>query len=227
MARKARGATPEGVYHIQQSSTDRRNLFESDADRMKFLELLKEAKQKYGIKLYAYCLEEPNAYHIIIHANGSDLSKLMKSLNIAYAIYVGFDGPLFKDRYKSKLIDSVCTFESIKSEVIYSKNKGTITNDTGSTRSCFNSDPMNCDDENPFEAICMPCLKTKDEAYAKLEKRAQSQNVTIDALLKNKRTRNDLILEYRKASLLTLKELGDLFGGLSESTVSKILKASL
>lgn len=227
MARKARGATPEGVYHIQQSSTDRRNLFESDADRMKFLELLKEAKQKYGIKLYAYCLEEPNAYHIIIHANGSDLSKLMKSLNIAYAIYVGFDGPLFKDRYKSKLIDSVCTFESIKSEVIDSKNQGTRINDADSTRSCFNSDPMNCDDENPFEAICMPCLKTKDEAYAKLEKRAQSQNVTIDALLKNKRTRNDLILEYRKASLLTLKELGDLFGGLSESTVSKILKSSL
>ena len=160
MARKARGATPEGVYHIQQRSTDQRSLFESDEDRMKFLQLLKETKQKYGIKLYAYCLEDRNNYHIIIHANGSDLSKLMKSLNIAYAIYVGFDGPLFKDRYKSKLLDSACTYEAIRSEVFYSKSNKT---------SCFNSDPMYCDDENPFEAICKPCLKTLDEAHTKLE----------------------------------------------------------
>lgn len=218
MARKARGATPEGVYHIQQRSSDQRRLFESDEERMKFLALLKETKQKYGIKLYAYCLEYDNTYHLIIHANGSDLSKLMKSLNISYAMYVGFDGPLFKDRYKSRLIDSSCTFEAIRSEVVLSKN---------GEMSCFNSDPLYCDDDNPFETICMPCLKTKADAYTKLEQKAQRQNLTVDALLMNKETRNALIIEFRKASLLSLKDLGALFGGLSESSVSKILKSSL
>ncbi len=221
MARKARGATPEGVYHIQQRSTDQRSLFESDVDRMKFLELLKETKQKYGIKLYAYCLEDRNTYHIIIHANGSDLSKLMKSLNIAFAMYVGFDGPIFKDRYKSTLIDSACMFERIKSEVVEIKAF-----DTQTRNPCFNSDPMFCDDENPFEVICMPCLKTMDEAYGKLERMAQNQNHSVEDLLKNKEARNVLIIEFRKASLLSLKDLGALFGGLSESTVSKILKSS-
>jgi REP element-mobilizing transposase RayT len=217
MARKARGASPEGVYHIQQRSTSHRSLFESDADRMKFLQLLKDTKQKYGIKLYAYCLEDQNTYHIIIHANGSDLSKLMKSLNIAYAMYVGLDGPLFKDRYKSKLIDSACTYESIRSDVVYSKNE---------EMSCFNSDPMYCDDENPFDAICIPCLKSIEEAYSKLELESHNQNLTIEALLKNKGVRNALIVEFRKSSLLSLKDLGKLFGGLSESTVSKILKSA-
>ncbi len=218
MARKARGATPEGVYHIQQRSTELRSLFESDDERMKFLQLLKETKQKYGIKLYAYCLEDPNTYHIIIHANGSDLSKLMKSLNIAYAMYVGFDGPLFKDRYKSHLIDSACTYEAVRSDVVNSKNE---------KMSCFNSDPLYCDDENPFDAICMPCLKTRDEAYLKLEKLASSHQMTVDEMLGNKEIRNDLIIEFRKSSLLSLKELGLLFGGLSESSVSKILKANV
>ena len=217
MARKARGATPEGVYHIQQRSTNQRNLFESDEERMKFLQILNETKLKYGIKLYAYCLEDPNTYHIIIHANGSDLSKLMKSLNIAYAMYVGFDGPLFKDRYKSMLIDSACTYEAIKSEVVHPKSK---------EMSCFNSDPLYCDDENPFEMICTPCLKTSDEAFVKLQKRAESHQLTVDEMLGDKALRNALIIEFRKSSLLTLKDLGLLFGGLSESSVSKILKAN-
>lgn len=218
MARKARGATPEGVYHIQQRSTDQRSLFESDEERMRFLQLLKETKQKYGIKLYAYCLEDPNTYHIIIHANGSDLSKLMKSLNIAYAMYVGFEGPLFKDRYKSTLIDSACTYEAIRSEVVYLKSE---------EMSCFNSDPMYCDDENPFDTVCIPCLKTRDEAYQKLQQHARSHQLTVDEMLGNKEIRNALIIEFRKSSLLSLKDLGLLFGGLSESSISKILKANI
>lgn len=221
MARKARGATPDGIYHIQQRSTNQKSLFETDEDRMKFLELLNKTKQKYGIKLYAYCLEDRNTYHLILYANGSDLSKLMKSLNIAYAMYVGFDGPLFKDRYKSTRIGSACEFEVIKSEIANLK-----VSDTNDTRSCFNSDPKYCDDDNPFETTCTTCIKTSDEAFVKLQSMAKSHNLEVEDFIKNKEARNDLIIEFRKASLLSLKDLGALFGGLSESSVSKILKSS-
>lgn len=220
MARKARGATLDGIYHIQQRSTSKKSLFETDSDRMKFLELLNITKRKYGIKLYAYCLEDPNAYHLIIFANGSDLSKLMKSLNIAYAMYVGFDGPLFKDRYKSTLISSACEFEAIKTEIMASKMEVNAV----ASKACFNSDPMYCDDDNPFEATCPTCIKTSDEAYTKLQSLAERHGLEVEELIKIKEIRNDLIIEFRKSSLLSLREIGLLFGGLSESTVSKILK---
>lgn len=217
MARKARSAAPDGVYHVQQSSTDQRCLFESDTERMKFLELIKEAKQIYGFKLYAYCLEDKNAYHLIIHANGCDLTKLMKSLNIAYAMYVKFDGPLFKDRYKSTLILNKCEFDRIKAEIICSKKQG----------SCFNSETEFCDDEDPFERVCSECIKTSVDAYRKLSEIASSENMDLEALLKDKTRRNHLIVEIRKTSILSLKEIGEVFGGLTESSVSKILKSSL
>jgi DNA-directed RNA polymerase specialized sigma subunit len=37
--------------------------------------------------------------------------------------------------------------------------------------------------------------------------------------------RNDIIKEIRKNSTLTLKEIGELLGGLGESRVSRILKS--
>jgi hypothetical protein len=86
---------------------------------------------------------------------------------------------------------------------------------------------MNCDDENPFETICMPCLKTRDEAYQKLQEHARTHRLTVDEMLGNKEIRNALIIEFRKSSLLSLKDLGLLFGGLSESSISKILKANI
>ncbi len=217
MARKARGAAPYGVYHIWQTSTEGRSLFESNDERMKFLELIKEAKLKYGFKLYAYCLERKNAYHLIIHANGSDLGKIMKSLNIAYAMYVKYDKPLFKDRYKSEQILTETAYETIKSEITCTKIP----------ESCFNTDSSYCDDDNPFDFECKACLRSGQEAIKKLAEIAYSEGMTVDALLKDKERRNTLILEFRKTSLLSLRELGEVFGGISESMVSKILKSSL
>ena len=216
MARKAREAAPDGLYHIQQSSTDQRCLFESNEERMKFLELIKEAKQIYGFKLYAYCLEDKNAYHLVIHANGCDVTKLMKSLNIAYAMYVKFDGPLFKDRYKSTLIENKCEFDRIIAEIICSKKLG----------SCFNSETEFCDDEDPFESVCKDCIKTSEDAYQKLLEIADAEQIAVEELLKDKDRRNALIVTFRKTSILSLKDIGELFGGLTESSVSKILKSS-
>ena len=214
MARKARGAAPYGVYHIIQTSTKDCRLFETHENRMKFLELLKEAKSKFGFKLYAYCLENDHIYHLVLHANGSDLSKLMKSINIAYAMYLKLDKPLFKDRYKSELIATSCDFDRIKAEVTCSK----VLN------SCFNSDTAYCDEGDPFDTECPTCMRSPMEAFEKLMRIAQEEHTTLDQLLKDKVRRNALIREFRRASFLSMKEIGQLFGGISESTVSKILK---
>lgn len=217
MARKARGASLYGIYHIQQSSSGLRPLFQSDDERRKFLELLKAVKHKYGIKLYAYCLENYNSYHLLIHANGSDLTQMMKSLNIAYAMYIKCEKPLFKDRYKSFKISDKVNFDKVIAEIMCSKVKG----------SCFNSDSEVCDAGDPFQMDCKTCIKTLDEAYLKLSEISEAKDVDVADLLRDKEQRNSLIQEFRRSSSLSLKELGHLFGGLSESSISKILKSSL
>ncbi|NOH15075.1 transposase, partial [Clostridium cochlearium] len=60
-------------------------------------------------KVYAYCLMT-NHGHFIIDSNGADISKIMQGQNLSYAI--NFNkinkrrGPLFQDRFKSKIVDT-------------------------------------------------------------------------------------------------------------------------
>lgn len=217
MARKAREAVSDGIYHVMQNGNTTRRLFVTDTDRQMFLDLLIATKKKYDFKLYAYCLEDANTYHLLLHVNGGDLTKIMKSLNIAYAMYVKCENKLFKDRYKSTRVDSLCDFERIKTSVVCNRVED----------SCFNTDPTICDLDNPFnqEVRCNACIKDLDEASSALEVIAVSENATVQALLENKEKRNALLLHFRKHSLLSLKDLGVLMGGLSESMVCKILKS--
>ncbi len=67
-------------------------------------------------------------------------------------------------------------------------------------------------------------MKSPVEALERLMRIAEAESMTLDELLKDKERRNALIREFRKSSLLSLKEIGNVFGGMSESTVSKILK---
>ncbi|HCW73194.1 MAG TPA: hypothetical protein DHM90_04710 [Clostridiaceae bacterium] len=52
------------------------------------------------------------------------------------------------------------------------------------------------------------------------------RGMSLTELLKEKELRNELILKFRKNSTLSLKELGSLFGGLSESSICKILNTA-
>lgn len=217
MARKARQAVSDGIYHVIQKGNTARCLFETDADRHTFLNLLIEAKKKYDFKLYAYCLEDTNTYHLLLHVNGGDLSKIMKSLNIAYAMYIKCEQKLFKDRYKSIRIESVCDFEEVRSSVICNRIEG----------SCFNTDAAVCESDNPFEqnTRCTECINDIEEAMRVLETFADEEGVTVKEMLAHKEKRNTLIRYFRMQSSLSLKELGILMGGLTESMICKILKS--
>ena len=52
----------------------------------------------------------------------------------------------------------------------------------------------------------------------------QERKQTFEDMINNKETRDKLIKMLRDNSSLTLKEIGKLFGGLSESRVSRIAK---
>ncbi|MFZ5634720.1 MAG: REP-associated tyrosine transposase [Bacillota bacterium] len=96
------------VYHVIQRGNERRNLFNDDKDRKKFLEILSRMKHKYNFKIHGYCLMD-NHVHIIIDIMENDISTVMKSINVSYARYFNDKynrvGHLFQDRFQSELVE--------------------------------------------------------------------------------------------------------------------------
>jgi REP element-mobilizing transposase RayT len=62
------------------------------------------------------------------------------------------------------------------------------------------------------------------EARQRMERSLAEEKLSIDELLQDKKRRNEMIKAIRKNSSLSLKELGELFGGLSESRISRIVR---
>lgn len=107
MPRIARIKSGTAIYHIMARSISEVKLFRSSDDKKKYMKLIKEYQKLYNFKIYAYCLMD-NHLHLIIDANGADISKIMHCINFKYARYFNTvhkrHGHLFQDRFKSKIV---------------------------------------------------------------------------------------------------------------------------
>ena len=218
MARRARIKEPFGFYYVHQTGGGDRPLFMDDADRERFLEVLRRAQRKFGFRLHAYCVLSADEYHLVLDVNGSDLSSLMKSLNIGYAMYVRSEHPLFKDRYVSRPL-------ATEEEVLDQMRRIHRPTDTVYNSWCHYDEtaPIPLDWIASPQEPCRNCIRTLPEARRHLEKVAREGGMEAPGLLEDLDFRNQLIRDFRRRSTLSLKEIGQLFGGLTESSVSKIL----
>ncbi len=233
MPRAARIKDVYGIYHITQQGCEHRNLFNNDYDKNKFLSILIASKDKNDFKLYGYCLANSNTYHLIINSNGADISKIMKEINIGYAMYVDSSIPIFKDRYKSELIRDKESLLSLLKEMhengkkIESNYNSYCFYDEDGLQTTFLLDiedlRLLSSDCSSIQPECKNCINTLEEAKIKLNKIAKSKGLNVEDLLKDKTQRNEVIKDFRRNSTLSLKELGVVFGNLSESTICKIL----
>lgn len=109
MPRYARIKSKYSVYHIMVRSISEVFLFKEKSDKVEYISIIKKYQKFYGFKIYAYCLMDNHA-HFIICSNGSDISKIMHSINFLYAQKFNHKynrhGHLFQDRFKSKIINS-------------------------------------------------------------------------------------------------------------------------
>ncbi|RXI45709.1 transposase [Clostridium tetani] len=109
LPRSARVKTDNSIFHIMVRSISEVNLFQTDFDKIQYLNFVKFYKEIFNFKVYAYCLMS-NHGHFIIDANGADISKIMHGLNLKYSLNFNKRykrrGHLFQDRFKSKIIDS-------------------------------------------------------------------------------------------------------------------------
>lgn len=98
-----------GFYHIYSRGSEKRVIFLDKADRQRFLNRLKEYKEKHQVSVLCYCLMS-NHYHLLVQQTTPEpVSKFVYRLNLAYAMYFNKRyervGPLFQGRFKAKNID--------------------------------------------------------------------------------------------------------------------------
>ncbi len=100
---------PGAIHHVTAHAVSGQDMFLVDGDRHKFLSLLTDVHQRWGLSFHGYCLMS-NHYHLEIETPDGALSAPMKSLNYRYASYLNqrLDrrGHLFDGRFKNVVVDA-------------------------------------------------------------------------------------------------------------------------
>ena len=108
MARNSRLPFPGAIYHVCLHGNGNQPIFLDDTDRTRLLLLLQEGIEKFGHKIYAYCLL-PTRLQLVIEVAEVPLSRIMQQLGFRYTRWFNDwhqqAGHLFQGRYKAILLD--------------------------------------------------------------------------------------------------------------------------
>lgn len=108
MPRIARGLADGYIYHVLNRGNSKQEVFRKSHDYNVFLDRMKEAKNKYPIEIFAYCLM-PNHFHIVVLAiKAEGLSRWMQWLMTShvrrYHRHYETRGHVWEGRFKSFII---------------------------------------------------------------------------------------------------------------------------
>jgi len=105
MPRHARVVFEGVAHHITQRGNYRQSIFEDDADRKKYLQLVGEYSEKYKTKIFAYCLMTNHVHFIAAPMKPDSLALTFKYANMRYSKYFNFknkkSGHLWQARFYS------------------------------------------------------------------------------------------------------------------------------
>lgn len=108
MARPLRLEFAGALYHVTARGDRREPIYEDDADRCAFLDVLGTVIEDFNWVCHAYCLMG-NHYHLLVETRDGNLSKGMRQLNGLYTQRSNRRhrrvGHLFQGRYKAILVD--------------------------------------------------------------------------------------------------------------------------
>lgn len=108
MPRQPRIDIEEGFYHVLNRGVEKRVIFQEPRDYEKFLDTLEKLVKELKFSVFCYVLL-PNHFHLSLQTKNHSLSKIIGRLLTSYAVYFNKKnkrvGPLFQDRFKSKLVE--------------------------------------------------------------------------------------------------------------------------
>lgn len=109
MARATRTDVGGHVYHVLNRANAKTRIFESESDYQLFESILEEAKEKFGMRILAYCLM-PNHWHLVLYTSqDGDLARFMSWVSNTHTQRwhaskgTTGQGHLYQGRYKSFL----------------------------------------------------------------------------------------------------------------------------
>lgn len=108
MGRPIRIEYPAALYHITSRGNEKKKIFLREGDRVRFLKILEDYHDRYGILIHSYVLMD-NHYHLILETPRGNLLKVMHGINSSYTGYFnrkhGRSGHLFQGRYRGILVE--------------------------------------------------------------------------------------------------------------------------
>ena len=107
MARVLRVVAPDIVYHVINRANGREGIFQKEKDYAAFEKILIEGKEKYDMRILAFCIM-PNHWHLILYPKtDEDLSQFMRWITHTHTQRfhthyhtIGY-GHLYQGRFKS------------------------------------------------------------------------------------------------------------------------------
>ncbi len=110
MSRGNRVTYPGAWYHIFNRGISRKTIYFNEIHYNFFITLLEHISSKYHVEIHSFCLMK-NHYHLLMCTPRGNISEAMWYLGTHFSRFVnrtiGGDGPVFKDRFRSILIEDI------------------------------------------------------------------------------------------------------------------------
>ena len=118
MPRIARAIAVDYPHHVTQRGNYQYPVFDDNNDFKQYLHWLKEYSQKYGLKIWAYCLMTNHVHFICVPKEETSLSKTFNALHMRYSQYLnnkrGKKGHLWQGRFFSSILDERHLYAAIR-----------------------------------------------------------------------------------------------------------------
>ena len=118
MPSERRFVEPNLPYHIVQRGNYRANIFDSEEDKLFYLDNLDYYRKRHKVKLYGWCLMDNHVHLIMSPETETSFSELFRRLNVKYSIYIHkkrkLKGKLWEDRYYTSCLDEDYFLTSLK-----------------------------------------------------------------------------------------------------------------
>jgi len=109
----------EGIpYHVTQRGNRRGDVFFCHEDRIRYLDLLQEYAERYGLDLLGYCLMTTHIHLVSIPQAADSLARTLHALNTRYTRLVNaehsWSGHLWQGRFFSSALDEAHLVAAIR-----------------------------------------------------------------------------------------------------------------
>ena len=109
MPRIARVCTSGYPHHITQRGNNKEKAFFDDEDRRFYLDVLRRYKDKYEMKIFAYCLMGNHVHVLAVPEKETSLAKGVGGTNLLYTQYINRkynrSGRLWQNRFFSSVVE--------------------------------------------------------------------------------------------------------------------------